>query len=90
MQRGGRIRDVSDWSAGRISGRGATRAAQIRSAVDDFDNTPDDGENLDDPNFCGPIEGHIGAELRDQTPSWNYWYCPTCGNDWFEFLDEKD
>ena len=35
MQRGGRIGDVSDYSASRFRGRLASRAAQTRQAVDD-------------------------------------------------------
>jgi len=35
MQRGGRTGGVSDWSAGRIHGRSASRAAWRQQAVDD-------------------------------------------------------
>jgi hypothetical protein len=33
VQRGGRIRDTSDWSAGRRHGRDASRAAQTSNAI---------------------------------------------------------
>lgn len=46
MRRGGRVRDVSDWSAGRIRGRRATRAAQRKTAIDDWEDDMYSGDEM--------------------------------------------
>lgn len=53
MQRGGRIPDTSDRSAGRLGGRNATRAAQQASAVKEQDMYLSGDEYADDDATSG-------------------------------------
>jgi len=83
MQRGGRIADVSDWSAGRIRGRSASRAAQKRQAVDNqigegmfFAGDEYAGDEVTSGPYSGLDDPDAGDyecdDLADVADGWDY------------------